>query len=191
MTKKQELILSDELYVKLSKRGGFQSKELGRNYTAEEKIEVCQYWMSGLASRAIEPYVNIPAATIRYWMQQPWWKELLKELRKAKNEELDNKLSRIIDKSADALIDRIENGNFKVNPRTGDLERIPLTSSELSKDGLGIPFDKRALTRGDATSRVVKEEASPEKLLEQLAEQFVRITKLNEPKLIEGEVVKD
>ena len=191
MSDNELLVLPDELYKKLEQKGGYKANKLGRQYNAEEKIQVATYWMIGYSSRDIEKMLQVPASTCRYWMQQPWWKDLMREVRKAKNEELDNQLTRIIHKSARQLEDRIDHGNYSRNPITGEMERIPLKSSELAKDGMGIPFDKRAMVRGDPTSKVAREEVSQEKVLEQLAEAFLKVVKQSEPKPIEGEVIEE
>jgi hypothetical protein len=91
---------------------------------------------------------------------------------------------------ADKLEDRVRNGNIKLNPKTGELNRIPMTSGELAKDAVGIPYDKRALMRGDPTSRT--EKVDPKAMLEDLAKQFKKIVELNEPKtIIDAEIVED
>ena len=190
-TQDGDLIVSDELYKRMSFRGGFKSVRLGRNYSAEEKIRTAALWLMGHSSYELEPILQIPAETIRTWMVSSWWKDLLKELRRAKNDELDIMLTRVMHKTAKQLEDRVENGNYKFNPKTGEQERVPLSSSELAKDGLGIPFDKRALTRGDATSRRENVEVNQEAMLEQLANQFAKIVKQNEPKVIDVEVITD
>ena len=67
---------------------------------------------------------------------------------------------------------------------------MPMTSGELSKDAIGIPYDKRALMRGDPTSRT--EKIDPKTMLEDLAKQFVKIVEMNEPKtIIDGEIIPD
>ena len=90
---------------------------------------------------------------------------------------------------ADKLEDRVRNGNIKLNPKTGELNRIPMTSGELAKDAVGIPYDKRALMRGDPTSRT--ERVDPKLMLEDLAKQFVKIVEMNEPKPIEAEIIEN
>jgi len=143
------------------------------------------------AQRCREAGMDIAASTIRKWKNKStWWKPVLHEVRKAKQEELDGKLTNIIMQGADELEDRIQNGNVKLNSRTGELQRIPMTSGELSKDAIGIPYDKRALMRGDPTSRT--EKIDPKTMLEDLAKQFVKIVEMNEPKpIIDGEIITD
>lgn len=135
--------------------------------------------------------VPVPASTIRMWKNtHGWWKTVLSEVRRAKQDELDAKLTAVIMKGVDELNDRVENGNYKYNPKTGEIERVPLTSSELAKDAVGIPIDKRAIMRGDPTSRIVKEDVN--ETLKFLGEQFMKMVELQrQPKPIEGEVISD
>ena len=164
-------------------------------YTPEERIMAASYYaVTGSSLQASEKCgqagTKIPASTIRKWKNTTsWWKPVLHEVRKAKQEELDAKLTSIIMEGADKLEDRVRNGNIKLNPRTGELNRIPMTSGELAKDAVGIPYDKRALMRGDPTSRT--ERVDPKLMLEDLAKQFVKIVEMNEPKPIEAEIIEN
>ena len=167
---KAELIhIDDEIFADLA----------GNNlkWTPEDRIMACTYYaITGNSLQAAEKCKGhggkeIPASTIRKWKNySAWWKPVLHEVRKSKQEELDAKLTNIIMEGTDQLSDRILNGNHKLNNRTGELDRIPMSSSELSRDAIGIPFDKRALMRGDATSRV--ERVDPQEMLKGLAEQL-------------------
>jgi len=164
-------------------------------YTPEERIMAATYYaVTGSSLQASDKCkaqgTPIPASTIRKWKNTTsWWKPVLHEVRKAKQEELDAKLTSIIMEGADKLEDRVRNGNIKLNPRTGELNRIPMTSGELAKDAVGIPYDKRALMRGDPTSRT--ERVDPKLMLEDLAKQFVKIVEMNEPKPIEAEIIEN
>ena len=164
-------------------------------YTPEERIMAATYYaVTGSSIQASEKCAQtgtpIPASTIRKWKNTTsWWKPVLHEVRKAKQDQLDAKLTSIIMEGADKLEDRVRNGNIKLNPKTGELNRIPMTSGELAKDAVGIPYDKRALMRGDPTSRT--EKIDPKLMLEDLAKQFVKIVEMNEPKPIDAEIVKE
>ena len=164
-------------------------------YTPEERIMAATYYaVTGSSIQASEKCAQtgtpIPASTIRKWKNTTsWWKPVLHEVRKAKQDQLDAKLTSIIMEGAEKLEDRVRNGNIKLNPKTGELNRIPMTSGELAKDAVGIPYDKRALMRGDPTSRT--EKIDPKLMLEDLAKQFVKIVEMNEPKPIDAEIIKE
>jgi hypothetical protein len=102
---------------------------------------------------------QVPKATIAAWCNKSnWWKPLTTQIRKANDEELDAKMTGIIHKSADQLNDRVENGNLKPTGKKNEdgnpiFERHPLTSTELARDGIGITYDKRALSRAAIIQR--------------------------------------
>jgi hypothetical protein len=117
----------------------------------------------------------VPATTIRSWKNTAtWWKPVMTEVRKAKNEELDAKLTNIIMTGAEQMADRLEHGNVKYDTKTGAFYRQPLTSSELSTGAIGTMYDKRALMRGDPTSR--SETTSTDETLRLLAQRFIEMT---------------
>lgn len=162
---------------------------LNIKYRPEDRIYAATCWVVLGSREKASQHCGVPADTIGYWMRTTWWKNLVKLVRRAYQDELDAKLTGVIHDGVDALQDRVENGNFRVNPATGELHRVPLSSTELARDAVGILFDKRALIRGDPTSRT--EKISSEEILKQLAAQFLKLVKENEPKAIECEVIED
>jgi len=64
---------------------------------------------------------------------------------------LENSLTDGIHLAVDTIKERLENGDFKVNGRTGDIFRVPVNSRDIAAT-LAILYDKRALIRGEATS---------------------------------------
>jgi hypothetical protein len=181
---------SDALYEGVNISDALYKEIIGRNtkYTPQQRIGACAQYMVTGSSRAVERLNGIPASTVRAWMLDPWWKELSREVRKAKQDELDAKLTGIIMKATVQLEDRVDNGN-DVLDKNGELRKVPMNSSQLAKDAIGIIYDKRALVRNQATSIV--EHKDDKTILRDLATQFVKIMKENEPSLIEGEVVVD
>ena len=129
-------------------------------WTTEDRILACTYFAVTGSSIKTSNHMAavgspVPSSTIRMWKQEAWWKPVMTAVRKGKNDELDSKLTDIIMAGTEQLKDRVENGNVKLD-RDGELVRVPLSSAELAKDAIGIPFDKRALVRGDPTQRIEK-----------------------------------
>lgn len=146
-------------------------------YTPEERIRAAAYFVVLGSSLKTSRYTGIPAPTIRYWINRTkWWGELVKHIRKQKQEELDALLTEIITKGSAELLDRVENGDVKVNQTTGDEYRVKMDSNSLAKNALGIPYDKRALLRGDPTSRIERQ-VNQNELLTDLAKTFEKFTK--------------
>ena len=171
--------ISNELFQKLEATA---SNSLSK-YSTEDRIQTAVYYTitgsSLQTSKKLKELhgLDIKASTIRHWKNTSnWWPDLILEVRKDFNEKMDSKLTGIMMKAVAELEDRVNNGNWKLNPKTGELQRIPLTAHELAMDTLAIPFDKRALGRGEATSRT--ERISSDDLLKGLEKQFRAILRL-------------
>ena len=72
----------------------------------------------------------------------------------AKQDELDSKFTSIVHSVLDKVTDRIENGDEKLRSN-GDIVKVAIGGKDLSVIA-SIFYDKRALLRGDPTSRVEK-----------------------------------
>ena len=117
--------------------------------------------------------LEIPDSTIRWWATQAsWWPELMKVLRKEKDEELDAMQTEIIHKAGEELVDRLTKGD-EVITKDGDVVHKAVSARDLAIIH-GTLYDKRALKRGDPTSKV---ERSDSDALAQLAEQFSNFAK--------------
>lgn len=129
---------------------------------------------------------GVPSQTIRLWKMQPWWKDLVREIQTSEDQELDGKLSRVIDKSIDVINDRLEKGDFILDSRSGTIRRVPVKFKDTHRVASDL-LDKRNVLRGKPTS--ITERVSTEDVLRKLAAQFQEFTKFQKTKLIEGDVV--
>lgn len=112
---------------------------------------------------------SVPRATIRQWKMQPWWKELELEITSEDDLELSGKLKKIVDRSLDAVVDRLQNGDFIFNSKTGKIDRSPVKLRDVHRVSVDL-IDKYNLIRGKPTSRV--EKVAVEDAMIKLANQF-------------------
>lgn len=110
---------------------------------------------------------------VREWKQQPWWKEMEAEIRTTQNIEMDTKLSKIVDKSLDATLDRIENGEHYIDNKTGDLKRRPVALRDVARVSVDM-LSKRELIRGNATERKESTQMPIADQLALLAKEFAK-----------------
>lgn len=155
------------------------------NWSDKKKIEVVTTYLALGKAPMVEAVTGVPRQTIRIWKMQPWWNDLVKEIRQSEDQELDGKLSRIIDKSLDAVNERIEGGDFILDSKTGQVKRIPVKLRDVHRVTTDL-LDKRSLIRGRPTS--ITERISTEDVLKNLAQQFQAFVN-NKEKVIEGEIV--
>ena len=130
----------------------------------------------------VEAVTGVPRQTIRIWKMQPWWNDLVKEIQQSEDQELDGKLSKIIDRSLDAVNERLTNGDFILDSKTGTIKRVPVKMRDAHRVTTDL-LDKRNLLRGKPTS--ITERISTEDVLKNLAQQFQEFTKFKNSKLIE------
>jgi hypothetical protein len=91
----------------------------------------------------VQRQTGIPEITLRKWKAQDWWLEKEKELRKQANTELEGKLGRVLDKSLEQTMDRLENGDIFYNQKSGKFERVPVkavVANQINKTMLDKKF---------------------------------------------------
>lgn len=151
------------------------AKKHKRNTTwsPEARIQaVSQYLVLGNMA-LVSATTGIPHQLLRAWKGQPWWKDVENEVRATENLEMDNKLSKIVDRSLDAVLDRVENGEFVYNQKTGQIIRKPVNLKDAAKVSVDL-ITKRELLRGNATERKETTQISVAEQLKQLAVEFAR-----------------
>lgn len=130
------------------------AKKHKRNTTwsQEARIQaVSQYLVLGNMA-LVSATTGIPHQLLRAWKQQPWWSEVTAQVRATENLQTDTKLTKIVDRSLDAVLDRVENGDFVYNQKTGQIVRKPVNMKDAAKVSVDL-LTKRELLRGNATER--------------------------------------
>jgi hypothetical protein len=124
---------------------------LGSKYTPDQIFEtVLTYCSSGSLRKASEAS-GIPKETIYNWKNScDWWPLVEAVCRKRLDNQLDARLTNIIEEATTEILDRVQNGDWYV-AKDGSLKRKPLVSMDLARI-FGIHFDKRILSRGSPTA---------------------------------------
>lgn len=79
-------------------------------------------------------------------------------------------MSKVIDKALDLIMERIDQGDYQYDQKTGKIVKIPLKVRDLERVASGL-FDKRQLIRKQPTSIKTSDLNQADRLLK-LAEQF-------------------
>lgn len=169
------MALSDNEKIKNSVRTTRKKPgESNKSYSDEQKIELMKlYLLTGnLALSAAT--LKIPEITARWWKKKDWWKQLEAEMRQSERIELSSRLKRIADKSLDAIVDRLENGDWKYDAKTGRMFRMPVALKDAHKVSMDI-VDKTLVLEKDMVSAPELEESKDNKFAE-LAARFAALT---------------
>jgi len=158
--------------------------QISKHWDDKKKVEVVTTYLATGKYALVEAITGVPRATIQAWKRSPWWPDLVNEIQTESDQELDSKLQKIVDKSLDVVLDRIENGDFVLNSKTGEVTRIPTKLKDVHRVSVDL-IDKRDLIRN--RERVKVEVLVVEDYLKKLALQFANFVKKQLPQAIEGE----
>lgn len=153
---------------------GLSNIDYGKStrYSVDEKIQAVVYWVLCRNLPAVCRYTGLEMHTLKHWKYNTdWWPKCENAVKTLRNEELDRKFSDLIDVALDELYERLEMGDEVLHQ--GQVYRKKVSAKELMTI-LGITYDKRALMRGDPTSRV-ENASSSEAKINKLAERFEQI----------------
>lgn len=155
----------------------------GKAYTEAKRVEVVTTYLALGKAPMVSAVTGVPSQTIRQWKCETWWKELEDEIRREETAELDSKLSRIVNRSLDVVVDRIENGDFILDSRSGTIKRVPVKMRDVHKVSIDL-IDKRQLIMRKKATEIDK--STIEDVLLKLAGQFAEFSKFKKTKLIDA-----
>lgn len=107
----------------------------GYKFPVETRIQAVTQWLALGNMRQVAALTGVSYPLLRRWKSEEWWAELVNEIKAARDTKVDNKLSKIIDRSLSIVDDRLASGEIKVNKKTGDVYREPVSALTAHKIG--------------------------------------------------------
>jgi hypothetical protein len=165
-----------------SKMKYMQTKSNGRRavgaqnkrWSDSQKTEAVQTYMILGSLKLVAGALQIPFDTLKVWKQSEWWKTLEGDLRVQDDLQLSSRLQKIVNRSYDVIEDRLDNGDFVYDQKTGQMRRKPVAMKDAHKVAIDL-MDKRDMLidrhiQGDSitTDKI-------EKTLADLAANFAKI----------------
>ena len=154
----------------------------------KKQMAACTTYLATGSIAETSRIINVPYRTVQEWTYSDWWKQLMTEIQSGENQKTDNKMSRVIEKTLDMLVSRIEEGDYQYDQKTGRLVKIPLKARDLERITSGL-FDKRQLIRKQPTN-IKQDDLNQADRLLKLAEQFAKFSGTSRVEK-ELEVIKD
>jgi len=158
------------VYIKMNKT---KAGEPG-HWKEAKRIEAVTTYLSTGNLTETGRLTGVPLKTMEQWKTSDWWKEMEKKIRSDEEQHLDAKLTKIIDKTLEKLVDSIENGEHIYDQRTGQIKRMPAKMRDLN-NAFNTILDKRQLIRRQPTKIV--EQTNTATQLQNLADQFASFVK--------------
>jgi len=156
------------------------------HWSPEKKIEVVTKWLALGNMRQVSEDTQVSYQLIRQWRTEPWWKEIEAEVRASRVHTVDTKLSRIVDKSLELLQDRLENGDFVLNQKTGEVHRKPISALVANKVAVDMLTRQVAQQKLEVEVQDTNTKQTIQDQLAMLAREFAKFNGSN-PQLIVAE----
>lgn len=155
------------------------------HYSPKQRLEVVTaYLMLGKIS-LVAGATGIPEETIHRWKAQDWFKDMVADVRSQSNVEVSGRLRQVVNKSIGVIEDRLENGDFQYNPKSGGFVRKPI-NAKVAGDIMAKAVDKQVLIDKLETGPVV-DNAKIEDRLKAIQEKLLEVSRFNKAKTIDGE----
>jgi hypothetical protein len=115
------------------------------------------------------------------WVKTKWARTAMELMRGEAQQHLDHRLTGLIEKSVDELEDRLTKGDVVAGGKRQKIKAVNVATI------LGVLYEKRALIRGEPTSRV--ERVTTDQRLRELTKRFESMPNTKYGKLIEAQEV--
>lgn len=148
-------------------------------YTWSEKADVVSFYMSVGNMRLVSEKKNIPYPTLCDWKKSEWWPTLVDELRLAKKLKQNAKIDTILESGIEVIKDRLENGDFILNNKTGVVQRKPVSLRDAGQ--ITNALMTRQIQMEELAQRMDHRESSMKDTLDLLAKEFQKWNRLQKP----------
>lgn len=146
-----------------------------KSYEWSDKTKACQLYMLNGNMRIVSEVTEIPYDTLSDWKRSDWWPTLVEEIRAAKRAKTGVKLSNIIDSSLEVLQDRLENGDWVLNNKTGQMQRRPVSMRDVTTATNSLLT--RQLQMEEIADKMENNRTTVQETLKLLASEFKKMTR--------------
>lgn len=152
------------------------------SWPVEKKIEAVTTWLALGNLRQVAAVTGVSYGMIKQWRIQPWWKELEAEVVASRRIASATKLSKIVDKSLDVIDDRLANGDFVYNSKSGEIHRKPVTLRDATTAANALMQRAAIIEKMNKDEQVVEATVTIQEQLQNLALEFAKMNKRDNSK---------
>ena len=160
----------------------------GTQWTDGHKVKLVQDWIrSGNLAGSCKKN-RIPYNTALEWKRSQWWKELSDKYREEMDIRISAQIDDIIDMTMGQMKERIKDGEYILDSKTGEVIRIPAKTRDLAQitkiltDRQDILIKRKKVENNDTST--IKEKLTD--LASHFAS-FVKQTNVKKPEVIDGD----
>ena len=155
----------------------------------EKKLQIVAQWLAIGNLRLVSEVCGVSYGLLRQWRMQPWWNEFESEIRKTEGIQMDNKITKIVNKALQEVEDRMENGEIVLNNKTGELVRKPVQLRDVHKVATDMIARREQLREAERATPTIQ--AIPvQDQLKVLAAEFARMMNGKSNEIVDVETVE-
>lgn len=161
---------------KAKKKSPVKKKDPGvgtGHYSDAQKMDLVKSFLVTGNLMASAASLNIPYVTAKHWKKSEWWQELTSDLKTEDRVVLSDKLKKIVNKSLAITEDRLENGDFIYDQKTGEMIRKPVSMKDAHKVTVDL-IDRRQVLEDKPVEATSVESVAAK--LDAIAEKFKLIS---------------
>jgi hypothetical protein len=165
-------VISDKSNMKYRPtRSRRQVKAVGDHWSDSQKLEAVKTYLILGNLTLTASALGIPHNTVKTWKKSEWWKTIEQELMVQEDLQLGDRLKKIVNKSYDVIEDRMANGDFVYDQKTGEMRRKPVNMKDAHKVGLDLQERRDELVRRHVEGDTITTDKIEKTLLD-LAKRF-------------------
>lgn len=145
-------------------------------WNKQKHAEAVMTWLATGNLTQTAAITKVPLPTIKHWRKQPWWKEAVEAFYDDDKQELDAKYQKIVRKALAVMDDRLTNGNFQLDQKTGRILRVPVSLSDSHRVMKDL-VDQQQVLRKDKKEEQQQVQSTVNETLMKLAKQFSDMAK--------------
>lgn len=159
-----------------------------RSYSWEKRMDVVAKYMLLGNMRVVSEQTGVNYATLMDWKKSDWWPDMVDQIRRQKKTKTSDSITKIIEGSLEVLQDRLENGDWVLNNKTGEIIRKPVGVKDAAT--IANQLMQRQLQLEDLIERNSKSSDTVQETLVALATEFAKWQKKNKRETIDIEDAK-
>lgn len=148
----------------------------------EKKIEAVTTWLALGSLKQTAAVIGVSHGIVKNWKLTPWWKDLQDEIIASRRVVQANKLSKIVDKSLDVIDDRLENGDFVYNSKSGEIHRKPVALRDATTAANALMQRAAIIEKLNRDEQVAETTVTIQEQLANLALEFAKFNKRDNSK---------
>lgn len=144
-------------------------------YSWDKKMEVVARYMLLGNLRVVSEQCGVHYGTLLDWKKSDWWPDMVEQIRRQKRGKTNQSITKLIEQSLEVMEDRLENGDYVMNNKTGQIVRKPVGVKEATTIAHQLLQRQQAIDELEA--KLSKNEDTVQETLSLLAREFQKWNK--------------